>query len=518
MAVRVSGRVFPGLGLLLLFFFIRCELKAVQVYVPASYSTIQQAINSVSPGDEIMISDQLRYNEKLTINKSVSLTGYGTNSNPAVVYYMSDSPVILIDGPANVTISNLEIEGGNYSFNWYTGNSLRGIVSSNANLVLSNVVMNQFRNYFVTVSGGSINATNVSIWTRDVLAQCDVGFELDGCTGTLVNIRQAAGMLDHTFNINGAGTRHSDITISNCTIRSSGLSWGNCVRTYVNSRVQIRNNLFYRDASSTVPVFPATDHNGVGINGYSNAVTISGNTFSNMPWAIFCTGSFGGNAVVVEYNTFANSTIGGIIWNSMNYEGIDLGGGSWGSRGGNTFSETPSPPATFYADVSFTNAGGASMSNISGQYNTWSNPSDRESVIIDKLDNPAFGRLITDPSLIARYWLEAGVSNGNVNVTSAWYSVGAVVNMTATEVNGSTFIGWSGTTNGCTMSGQQITIPIDQMRIVTALFSGQSGASIPSLNEWGLVVLFALIIMCVARRQAGSSADERGRSSLPPAT
>src|SRR5581483_9534981 len=129
------------------------------------------------------------------------------------------------------------------------------------------------------------------------------------------------------ININNPPAAHSDVTVDQCTIRASGLSWGNCVRTYVNSNVRITRCRFYRNPSDPVPPFPEFDHNGVGVNGYSNTVYVAGNTFTNLPWAMYCVGSLGGNAVTVESNLFLNSEIGGIALDGMSYKVIDLGGG-----------------------------------------------------------------------------------------------------------------------------------------------------------------------------------------------
>ncbi|HZQ46809.1 MAG TPA: DUF1565 domain-containing protein, partial [Verrucomicrobiae bacterium] len=226
------------------------------------------------------------------------------------------------------------------------------------------------------------------------------GFQLKGCTGSISNLRQDAGHLDHTININDPPANHSDVTIDSCTIRASSLDYGNCIRTYVNSNVRISHCFLYRSPSDAIPAFPAFNHNGVGINGYSNTVTIAGNTFTNLPWALYCVGSLGGNQVIVESNIFANSTIGGVAWDGMGYKGIDLGGGNLGSTGGNVFSEFPAPLTNFCADILFTNLNGASAANIFAIGNKWSNPTNKTGVICDKLRNPAMGRLITDALVV----------------------------------------------------------------------------------------------------------------------
>src|ERR1035438_3260561 len=98
------------------------------------------------------------------------------------------------------------------------------------------MVMNQIRNFYVTVLNGSLFATNVALFTRNVLDQCDVGFELDGCrTGSIYNLCKDAVQIDHTIDIDGFATNATTLAIDHCRIHASQLTWGNCVRTYVNS-------------------------------------------------------------------------------------------------------------------------------------------------------------------------------------------------------------------------------------------------------------------------------------------
>jgi hypothetical protein len=91
---------------------------------------------------------------------------------------------------------------------------------------------------------------------RDVMMGCDVGFQLSGCTGTVSRLTQYGGHIDHTININGISNHRSDITIENSSIRTSSGSYGNCIRTYVNSNVRITNCYLYRAAGETVPSSP----------------------------------------------------------------------------------------------------------------------------------------------------------------------------------------------------------------------------------------------------------------------
>ena len=386
---------------------IFCAVTAsrADIFVPADYPTIQAAIDAASPGDTIHLAAG-RYSETLAINKTLTLAGSGTNN--CVLYCQTNIPLVAITGPATVTLSNFEVNGGTYSAGFYNGASPLGITATNAGLVMDHMVLNQFYNFFVTVRDGSIAATNVVLWTRDIFMQCDVGFQLDGCTGTISRLVHDGKRIDHTININGLSGHRSDLVIENSTIHTSAGSYGNCIRTYVNSSVRITGCYLYR-GPDPVPSAPAFNHSGISINGYSNLVVVAGNTISNVPWAMYCYGSpgLGGNQVTIESNVFLDSPIGGIVWDGMNYKGVDLGGGAAGSHGGNVFSEIPTAPSTFIADVLFTNSSGFSSANIFALHNTWSNPTNKEAVIYDRLDNTNCGRLITDDLLAQAIGVDA---------------------------------------------------------------------------------------------------------------
>jgi PKD repeat protein len=403
--------------------------------VTTNSSGIQAAINLASAGDTINIGPGL-YNEGLTITQSLTLVGAGTNN--CVVYYTNTTAVVSITGPGTVTLANFEIEGGQYvplgNNSYYAGDSSQGIVSSNATLVITNLVINQIRNYFVTALHGSVFATNVALFTRDILDQCDVGFELDGCsTGSIYNLTQDAGQIDHTININGSGTNFTTLTVDHCRIHASQLSWGNCVRTYVNSHVTITNCLFYRNFETPATNYPDGQHNGVGVNGYSNWVLIANNTFSNLPWAVYYYGSpgLGGNQVMVQSNTILNCSVGGILVDGQEYAGLDLGGGPWGSLGNNLFSQTRTDLTSYWDVFMSTNAFSLSTSNVSAVSNCWSTATP-DNTIWDQLDNPSLGRVLSNPTFCPTISasFSASLTNGvaPLSVTFADTSTGTITN------------------------------------------------------------------------------------------
>ena len=406
------------------------------INVPAGYGTIQAAINAANPGDTIAIAAG-RYNEDLTIPKPLTLLGSGTNT--CVLYATNTPSVVSITGPGTVQLANFEINGGQYvylggSSYYYSGTSEKGILATNVTLVLNNMVLNQIRNYFVTLSTGYLYATNVALFTREILQQCDVGFELSGCTGSIFSLRQEAGQIDHTIDINDTPPRFSTLRIDQARIHASELTWGNCIRTYVGSQLTITNCFFYRNYETPPTNYPGLNHNGIGVNGYSNSLMIVGNIFSNLPWAIGYYGSpgtgYGGNQVRVERNIIMNSSSGGIFIGGNQYAGIDLGGGSLGSRGQNYFSQSRSD-VTGYADVFMaTNAGAYfSSTNVSALSNCWSTASPDNS-IWDQLDVGTLGRVFSAPTFCQITGFTASPTSGPapLTVTFTDTSTGLIAN------------------------------------------------------------------------------------------
>ena len=71
-----------------------------------------------------------------------------------------------------------------------------------------------------------------------------------------------------------------------------------------------------------------------------------------------------------------------------------------------------------------------------------------------------------------RYQLTLGtIGNGTLNHASAWHTSGTNVSITATPGSGATFAAWSGDTNGCVITDQQISVPMTSARSINAVFS-----------------------------------------------
>ncbi len=72
------------------------------------------------------------------------------------------------------------------------------------------------------------------------------------------------------------------------------------------------------------------------------------------------------------------------------------------------------------------------------------------------------------------YLTTAVIGSGTVSPLSAWYSSNAAVAIQAFPAPGCTFAGWTGSTNGCAMSGNTITAAMNCARSITANFAGAS--------------------------------------------
>jgi autotransporter-associated beta strand protein len=83
--------------------------------------------------------------------------------------------------------------------------------------------------------------------------------------------------------------------------------------------------------------------------------------------------------------------------------------------------------------------------------------------------------LTTNSTLVwlwtTNYWLDTATNgNGSVNVSDGWKTNGTSVQITATPGADWLFTAWSGSTNGCTITGNIITAPMTAARTITANF------------------------------------------------
>jgi len=354
------------------------------LFVTNQYPTIQAAINAANSNDTIQV-EAGSYREYLNITAPLRIIGSGSTN--CLIHHTNDV-LVTITSAGTVELDGLELCGGDPIYGGtYSPTVSEGIAASNTTLILNDVTLNNTRNFSVTVLDGALFATNVSLYTRIILQQWDVGFQLKGCVARIYHLVQQAGQIDHTININDAPANFSDVRVDDCTIQASHLDYGECVRTYTVSSVVITNCYFYR-APGGDPV-SSSGNQGIGVNGYSNNVVIVDNLIDGLPTGIRVYGSLpNSNAIRIEHNQITNSQSNGVLSFSMPYNGIDLGGGASHSAGQNDF-ENPGARA----DVELSGSSG----NISAVSNCWTtaNPDDS---IIDQLDNPSLGLVVFSPT------------------------------------------------------------------------------------------------------------------------
>lgn len=359
---------------------------SAEIHVPGDYETIQAAINAASSGDTIYVAAD-RYKEILSINKSITLIGAGATST-TVYFWQGDqadqSPIVTIEAPS-VKLQGLEFNGGEYNptYDDYEGVSRIGISATNTNLELRDVYVNQFVNKHVRVSGGSLDAKDVTFDIRHVEFQCDLGFELNGCEAIIDNLRQEDGYIDHTVAINeDASFGPADVTIQHSVIMATYAPYGDCIRSRQDVNLTVYDCTLYRNPGSG-----SNDLNtGVNVSAYNTDATITQSHFSGMPTGLLFGGSLpNSNRVVVEKNSFTNCTKRAVLIGDTHYEGIDLGQGAFGSIGQNTFSN----PTVFDVELNETEV------DIHAALNSWSYPYPNIGVgIWDADDDPSLGKVI----------------------------------------------------------------------------------------------------------------------------
>lgn len=94
-----------------------------------------------------------------------------------------------------------------------------------------------------------------------------------------------------------------------------------------------------------------------------------------------------------------------------------------------------------------------------------------------------------------------GVGTGTLNRASGWYPAGSNFTVTATPAGDSVFASWLGDTNGCVLSGNQITLTADKARQIVASFiiarfslniASLYGTAVPAVgvqtNDYGTIL------------------------------
>lgn len=106
------------------------------------------------------------------------------------------------------------------------------------------------------------------------------------------------------------------------------------------------------------------------------------------------------------------------------------------------------------------------------------------------------------------FWLDAfNLGGGDLSVTAGWRAAGSLVEIAASPVADCLFLGWRGDTNGCTIAGDRITLPLKQARRIWAEFTGPVIVASPGvLGYTGLVNRATIVDNWVTISNAGTGA------------
>jgi hypothetical protein len=372
----------PLLIVLVLAWTMAAEASVIRV--PGDFSAIQPAVDAAAARDTILLGAG-RYNESLVICKSLFLIGAGSTACVIHRAMDGDTPVVLIRDSA-VELKGIAIVGSGYDagWDWYGQVSSRGLSAENSLLALEDVAIDNISNCMAAVFGGGLNAAGVRLFTRGIDTQCDIGMALCGCIAFIDSLESESGRIDHVVDINhffgDTDFSTSNVSIENSVFRASSLAWGESIRSFSNVNLSVRSCRFYR-----APGEPTTTHAGVGFNGFGIRARVQGNIFTDCPRGVYFYGSLpNSNGVIIEDNRFERADTAAVLIYGAHYEGIDLGGGVFGSRGGNTFSGSER------YDVELRN----SNSDVYARHNDWSNFGDPGEFIRDSHDDGSLGTVI----------------------------------------------------------------------------------------------------------------------------
>ncbi|MBI5864532.1 MAG: right-handed parallel beta-helix repeat-containing protein [Planctomycetes bacterium] len=330
------------------------------------------------------------YDERLAINRSVTITGAGSESTTVHKTDVSNTDFVIrtgdgvsLGGPSiAVRISGIRISGEN-------GRN-GGVHAARTNLTLDGVNVAEPGGFGVVIEPDSppFSIVNSTIGFIGLLYS-DVGIDVGSrVTGTISNCT-LGDHIDHAISI-GVGC---NVTIDNCRITGSTIYWADGIRIQGASNVTISNTTMVRPPGSD-PAVAGPMHNpphaGIEIAAASNGsttVSVSNCTVRgfdvgigvNMVWnsARIQNCTLGGN-VTADVQTRWSGTAG------SGYPVVDFGGGPLGSTGGNDFGSGSELAVQLLGpyDVSvFGATWGVATGLIEGR-------------ILDKLDDPSLGRAL----------------------------------------------------------------------------------------------------------------------------
>ncbi len=268
-----------------------------ELYVPASYATIQAAIIAANPGDTIIVAAGT-YTESLSLNKPVNLMGSGISTTTIEASVVGGAVITIDNTTGPMTIQGFTIDSLNY------GNEC-GIciqnVSGNITVEQNNVI--NFTENGILISNSNNNTIKSNAITGSSTGS-NAGIFVDNQSGNNLidanTITLATSGTGNLYDIYFAGPNSKNNTVEKNTINGG-------------------KRAFQQDG------------------GVSGTTTISDNTINSPSWAGICL--IGGSAIIsgntltnavrpIEFGGAINVAISDNVINGSTYDGINCGSAS----------------------------------------------------------------------------------------------------------------------------------------------------------------------------------------------
>jgi len=255
-----------------------------QLYVPSEYNKIQDAINSSSNGDTIIVSPGLYHENIKMLGKNIILRSSDPNDSNTISSTVIDGDalgtVVTLKGTENnCQIQGLTIQGGHDPVKG------GGIEASGSKASIISCILSD--NYSES-SGGAINNSN------GLIDRCIINgntAEINGggaanCTGVIRN-----SLIVNNRSASGGGVSSSDANIINCTISANTAEKGgglaNCGGYVVNCIIW--NNTSDQLFKAVFPSFSCIEGGSAGtgnIDYYPEFIDPSKGNYQLQPWSV----------------------------------------------------------------------------------------------------------------------------------------------------------------------------------------------------------------------------------------
>ena len=203
---------------------------AATIYVPGSYASIQDALDSAGANDTVIVKED-EYTENIVIRKPVTLVSELGPEKTRVKAAAEGEPVIKIDGANDVTLSGFTV----------TGSLVSGILLSKASgaVVTNNRALNN--GYGITVLDSNGNTINDNTASRN----SDYGIYLQRSNDNILENNTANSNKDKGFFISYSSRNRIENNNANNNI------W-NGITIWASHRNIIKDNLTLRNAFGIV--------------------------------------------------------------------------------------------------------------------------------------------------------------------------------------------------------------------------------------------------------------------------